>query len=241
MDKLIEKIIKKTELKNWTLFLFIFAISFTIGLRLLTKEWFHLPDEKFNQTTLFLLEVFLSSLTITRFLVAIKFLEAINRTPIIADIINWVVVERVKVRGHYAFLIEEVITGNVEGEEIDYWLQYKDGINEKEACLLIHYNIIVEGDLPDYKICKKAVINKSVGDCSNEKLTIKERVTFTLNPTLYRHFDREKYGFWLIGKFNKKGKWKKGRPLCLEHFLTVAFILGSAYITGMLIRLFLLN
>ncbi len=96
MDKLIEKIIAKTELKNWTLFLFIFAICYIFWLHSIEGEWLAVPKTEYHNTTLFLLEVFLSSLTITRILVAIKFLEAINRTPIIADFINWVVVERVE-------------------------------------------------------------------------------------------------------------------------------------------------
>jgi|GEM_PF-4592039 len=197
MDALFKKIIEKTELKNWTLFLFIFAISFTIGLRLITGHWFHIPDakDKFNQTTLFLLEVFLSSLTITRILVAIKFLEAINRTPIIADFINWVVVERRSVRQTHEGL---AMTGEQIGFNIYWWLEYQGGISMREAWQLIHNNIIVKGDdCPDYEICKEAVIGKTIAQCSNENFAIVGLCVFILNPALYRHLDKAEYGGFL--------------------------------------------
>ena len=227
MDKLIEKIIEKTELKNWTLFLFIFAISFTVGLRLIAKAWFHLPKNDFNQTTLFLLEVFLSSLTITRILVAIKFLEAINRTPILAEIINWIVVEKRGIaRVYKSFINNETIAGKLY---IETWRsRYQVLLNDMyEAWHLIHFDMVVEDESPLYKRCKEAVIGKTKDECRNNNLKLGYCMV-TLNPALYRYFDKKKYGFWL----------QKRKP-CLEHFLTVAFILGSAYITGIVIRLFL--
>ena len=210
MDELFKKIIEKTELKNWTLFLFIFAISFTVGLRLIFDSWFLPDDKELHNTTLFLLEVFLSSLTITRILVTIKFLEAVNRTPILADFINWVVVERKLVRMNYDSLMNvNIITGERKGNHIDYWLEYNSGINEWEAWKLIYNEIIVEDELPNYKICKEAVINKSMSVCSDKSFAIVGIVTVALHPALYRHFDREKYG----------GFWIPKRPFCLEHFI----------------------
>jgi len=219
MDKLIEKIIEQTALKNWTLFLFIFAICYAVGLRLIAKAWFHLPDEKFNQTTLFLLEVFLSSLTITRILVAIKFLEAINRTPIIADFINWIVVDRREVVANYkGFVKKEMITGicKVVGGHTVWRMEYNYGIIEKEVWGLIHNNIIVDDGFPYYKICQKAVAGKGIGECSDEKFGCGYCV-FTLTPALYRGLDRKCTG----------GFWIPQRPLCLEHFILIAFLAGA--------------
>ena len=227
MDKLIEKIIEKTELKNWTLFLFIFAISFTVGLQIITGHWFHIPDakDKFNNTTLFLLEVFLSSLTITRLLVAIKFLEAVNRTPIIADFINWVVVERKFMMKHYDILSDEkVITGEIKGTRIDYWLTYKNGITELEACILIDHNNIVEGEFPFYQRCKEVVMGKTQYECSKKGLAITGSCIFKLNPALYRHLDKNEYG----------GFWIPQRSLCLEHFILAVCggVIGILIIKG---------
>lgn len=220
MDALFAEIIKKTELKNWTLFLFIFAICYAKGLQIITGHWFHIPDAKdnFNNTTLFLLEVFLSSLTITRFLVAIKFLEAVNRTPIIADFINWVVVDRKFMMKHYDILSDKkVITGEIKGTRIDHWLTYKNGITELEACILIDHNIIVEGEFPNYQRCKEVVMGKMQYECSAATLVITGTCGFTLNPALYRHLDTEKYG----------GFWIPQRSLCLEHFILIAFLAGA--------------
>ena len=217
MDKLIEKIIEKTELKNWTLFLFIFAICYAVGLRLIAKAWFHLPDEKFNNTTLFLLEVFLSSLTITRFLVAIKFLEAINRTPIIADFINWVVMEKRGIaRVYKRFINNETIAGKLY---IETWRsRYQVLLNDMyEAWHLIHFDMVVEDESPLYKRCKEAVIGKTKDECRNNNLKLGYCMV-TLNPALYRHLDKGKYGFWL-----------QKRPFCLEHFILGGIVIPLLY------------
>ena len=222
MDKLIEKIIEKTELKNWTLFLFIFAISFTVGLRLIAKAWFHLPDEKFNQTTLFLLEVFLSSLTITRFLVAIKFLEAVNRTPIIADIINWVVVERRLLILSFHLPDRNRDDGTRIETRMGWSLGYEYGVTENEAWFLINDNFIIDDGLPDYKRCKKAIGLKTTSECADKKVKIGYCI-FTLNPALYRGWDIEKYGFWILK-----------RQFCLEHFILAVCggVIGILIIKG---------
>jgi hypothetical protein len=239
MDKLIEKIIEKTELKNWTLFLFIFAISFTKGLQIITGHWFHIPDadDKFNNTTLFLLEVFLSSLTITRFLVAIKFLEALSRTPIIADIINFVVVERRKVIVYYnysaalsaASMDEKAIEpfeDFIPGLSLKWGIKCNVGVTQKLAWGFIHYNIIVEDNYPYYNILKDAVSGQTYEECTEG--LILEPCILTPSLELYRYFDKKKYGFWILK-----------RQFCLEHFLTVGIILGAAYVAGIVIRLFL--
>ena len=118
----------------------------------------------------------------------------------------------------------------IAGKEVGFWLlEYKDDITELEAWFLIHYNIIVEDEFPEYKKCKEAVIGKTCDECLKQRFAIVGYRVLKLNPALYRHLDKEKFG----------GFWIPKRPPCLEHFLTVAFILGSAYITGIVIRLFL--
>ncbi len=220
MDALFTEIIKKTELKNWTLFLFIFAICYAKGLQIITGHWFHIPDAdgKFNQTTLFLLDVFLSSITITRILVAIKFLEAINRTPIIADIINWVVVDR-----RVMILSFNLPNRNRDDETkiptiMGWSLGYKHGITENKAWFLINENFIIDNGFPDYKRCKKAIGRKTFIECSTKKLALGHCI-FTLHPAIYRDWDRKYAG----------GFWIPKRPLCLEHFLMSAtiFLIGS--------------
>ena len=218
MDELFKTIIKKTELKNWTLFLFIFAICYIFWLHSIEGKWFAVPKTEYPNTTLFLLEVFLSSLTITRILVAIKFLEAINRTPIIADIINWVVVERKSLIVYYElFIYAKTITGKTQGGPLGWTLTYKDIVTEKEGWILIHFKIIMDGTLPHYNNLKKAIDNKMQSECVG-KVEIGTNVSFTLNPAIHRHLDTEKYGFWI-----------PKRPFCLEHIIFGGVVIPLLY------------
>ncbi len=111
MDKLFDWLIGKTDRKHWLIFSVVLSVITIYFIDKIHEDlwswhlfWYIIPYFNFNPThllfedgknlTFLVSEILLTSMALTRVLIAFDILHIIQRTPIVADVINLVIRER---------------------------------------------------------------------------------------------------------------------------------------------------